>query len=100
MKNLQELLEDLEYETRSYEGRGMNGRSCLAITVSSGFNVGKLFADILGTCIERLDERSAEDPDRYDDEWNTVIEAFENMQTDSMGKGVVIYFPTEKYEEE
>ena len=88
MNTFQQFLDDMGYEPMSYSGRGMYGKRCLAIQVDRDFSVNKLFIKILEHWVP------AEGPRRED-----LIEAFENVQMDSLGKGMVIYFPGEQYEE-
>lgn len=63
----------------AYSGRGMYGNKCL------GFNV-----DDLNTFLSELFYSIDADHVQYPDE---LAEAFQGMKTDSMGMGMVIYFP-------
>jgi len=85
--SLQTILENVSDEAsdvqlRSYSGRGMHGKKCLAVT---GATVGELMAAIIMqlVCFKG---------DHYE-----VAEAIENHQTDSLGRGIVIYFPGVEY---
>lgn len=83
MNTLQECLEKLAdyfgFDVRSYSGRGMYGKTCLAIVgegislISLGYALGEMDCDI----------------DKYD---------LDNMRSDSMGLGMVYYWPNIEYE--
>ncbi len=82
MHDVQRILEDIGYETRSYSGRGMYGKQCLGIELDEG--MGSLFADIL---------ESIEPDDLFE-----MSKAFRQMQQDSLGMGKIIYFPSIPFE--
>ena len=80
---LEALVASCGYEPRSYSGRGMYGRECLAFTIGSGAdqpaNPLGVVAEIVAAC-----------PEQWEDE---LIELFQDAKTDQMGLGTVIYFP-------
>ena len=88
-ETLKRFIEDAGYETRSYSGRCMYGKSCIGfVTSDSEFYVGAaIVANIEDEC------------DRFD-----LCEVFHHAKVDSMGRDIIIYFPNipyeEKYEEE
>jgi hypothetical protein len=88
---LQEILESAGYSVQSYSGRGMYGKNCLGVDVS---NLGKLFADVLKE-LDLLGENGGGELE--DDSQAAAIEdlatAFEEMRTDSLGRGMIVYFP-------
>lgn len=79
---LQQLIEESmsEYETRSYSGRGMYGRSCLGVIVNDALN----FIFVLGYTIAEynLDELTED-----------TIKAPVKIATDGMGLDTIVYFP-------
>jgi hypothetical protein len=75
---LQELLEDGGLRTRDYSGRYMYGKKCLGVEV-----------DDLGGFISAVFQVAAE----ADCDFSEIAESFQDMRTDSMGSGVIIYFP-------
>ncbi len=75
---LQEIFEAAEFNVRSYSGRGMFRRECLAITTD--LDLGQVFAAVLEGV-------------QGNDDTMEIQEAFQNMRTDQMGLGSVIYFP-------
>lgn len=82
---LQEILERNGVEgVQSYSGRGMYGKTCLGVSVDS---LGAFFATVL-KCV------------RGEDDTQAIQKAFAGMATDSMGRGVVVYFPSVHFEEE
>lgn len=86
---MQELIEDTESSRpRSYSGRGMYGRECLAVDVADG--VFALVADLI-TAARELDD---------DATFDVLEEALRHARTDSMGRGQVLYFPGIPYVDE
>lgn len=76
----QEFLEDQDYETRPYSGRGMFGKTCLAVTVD----------DLTGAAFDirfRLGAHSHEIWPNGSAKW------------DNLGRGFIIYWPHEPYKE-
>jgi len=88
---LQLLLENTDYadRLRSYSGRGMYGKSCLGVTVSS---MGDLIADLLGAAVDSTQ-------DEPDGEMSVAdaAEAVRGMRTDNMGHDTIAYFPGVPY---
>lgn len=79
-----EFLRALGYEPRPYSGRSMYGAECWSIHETS---VAVFAAEILDY---EADERL--DPDTR----AMAIRALRTCREDSMGRGSVLYFPTEK----
>jgi hypothetical protein len=77
---LQTLLEDNDFNARSYSGRGMNGKTCLAVSLGSDF-AGDLL--LIGSLIA----------DHNTDNPTEVIDIPTETRTDSMGRGIVVYWP-------
>ena len=90
MKNkhpLQKLLE-LSEGVSEYSGRGMFGRTCVAVTVQSPGS----FVAHLARLIAGLDDNVANE--LSDEEVEIALDTLERGWThDSMGKGIIIYFP-------
>ena len=84
MFNLQSTIENAGYETRSYSGRGMYGKQCLGI---SSENVIETIVDILHWAFSEGD----------DDLYYALSKAMQSAKTDSMGHGLIIYFPDHEY---
>lgn len=76
--NLVEFLEEAGLDPYPYSGRGMFGKQCVAVTVSS---IGRLFADVL-LSVESTGANAEE-----------LSEVFEGMRYDNMGHDYVFYFP-------
>jgi hypothetical protein len=77
--NLQTILEACDdCQVCSYSGRGMSGRTCLGIVVNS--SVG----EVLAMLVESVDDSNREE----------IVQAVRSMRTDSMGRGVVLYWPS------
>lgn len=88
--NFQELLENAGYETRSYSGRGMFGKQCLAIsTDDSPFDVA---ANLLETSIRSIEVSEVEFDQQH------FADILRQTRSDSMGLGSVYYWPSETYE--
>lgn len=76
----QEYLEDLGYNTRAYSGRGMYGRSCLAVTVD----------DEPLTVAWDIARSASEDEQE-------LLPA--NICWDNMGRSSVVYWPQVEFSE-
>ena len=76
------MLENAGIETRSYSGRGMYGKECLGVSIDRG-GLGNFIADVL----ENLDTDRVEE----------IAEAFRHLSTDSLGLGMIAYFPGVPY---
>ncbi len=85
MSKLQQILEDAGFETRSYSGRAMYGKSCLGVEVARGQSLGELFATII---------ENVEEDDRYE-----VAQQVRRLCTDSMGLGTIVYFPNVEFDD-
>lgn len=77
-----ELLEAVGYTVRPYSGRSMYGRACPAIDVTPCIFAGAVL-DYEGETRLNPDERAM------------LIRALRGAREDSMGRGSVLYFPTE-----
>jgi hypothetical protein len=81
---LQRELEDAGHEVRSYSGRGMYGKDCLGCD-SMTLEEFVLFAFELGSHLN--------DDEEKEDERDLISRALARVKTDSMGMGIIIYFP-------
>jgi len=79
-QRLIELLEDAECEPRSYSGRGMYGRRCVAVVPDSYSSEGHVAAL---TMLYAADETEQQE----------LVTIWRDVQSDGMGRGIVIYFP-------
>lgn len=90
---LQTLIEDAGYDTRSYSGRGMYGKTCFA--VSTHDIVGRFISCIMQVygciCSDSNDDSVAMDAR------DEVERAMSHLQSDSMGLGRVYYWPGVPY---
>lgn len=77
MSALQKVLEENDFEVRSYSGRGMYGKTCLGVDIPHGMG------HLMATLILTVDEDDRDD----------VACAVETLCTDSMGLGQIVYFP-------
>lgn len=73
-------------DVRSYSGRGMNGKRCVGVDLDQPSDVGALFAE----CIRH----AAENPDDAEE----LADMAGSYSQDSMGKGVIIYWPNIAWE--
>jgi len=84
-EQLIELIDGTGYNARSYSGRGMFGKFCVAVTVPSAMNfAGKLVLEAFTRGIDMLE----------------VCEVLELAQEDAMGRNRIIYWPAYSAEEE
>lgn len=77
---LQDLLEHADYTCRSYSGRAMYGKTCLAVEIDG--TMGMLISCVIQAVGDGVVPNYAE-----------AAEAFMKMKTDSMGLGTIAYFP-------
>lgn len=78
-----DFLRALGYDPCPYSGRGMGGATCWAIDVTPA---------IFAAAILDYEQDERLDPDTR----AMAIRALRNAREDSMGRGSVLYFPTEK----
>jgi hypothetical protein len=83
---LKVFFEECGLDVMSYSGRGMFGKECVGVQVD---NLGEFFAEVIYG-LEPDDERMDKE---------TLAEAFRNMKTDELGRGMVVYFPKVKWED-
>jgi hypothetical protein len=86
MKILAEIISDAGHEPYAYSGRFMYGDTCLAV---DGDNQTELVADIMAAA------QHHEDADL-----DSVADILKKARTDSMGMGIVMYWPSIKFEGE
>lgn len=82
--NLSNAIKSQGYTPRSYSGRGMYGKQCLAFSTD----------DSAITAVAAIVGNIRDEGERLE-----VVEAFEGARSDSMGLGTVIYFPRIAFEE-
>ena len=80
---------DLDYEVRSYSGRGMYGKSCLGIDVPRGTSAAKVAFQLAVELARLGDEGEDAISDLSDLEWCQ----------DSMGMDSIVYLPGLAWEE-
>lgn len=85
-KKLAELIQDAGYGVRSYSGRGMYGKECLAVGGGDVPDPLSLFAEILDTC----------EPEDVE----IVTEAMRDARQDSLGRGTITYWSRLPWAEE
>lgn len=98
MHIIQKLLsagQGTEFGVRSYTGRGCR-ESCLGVTMDAHYELGGLFAHLLRETIRSNHNNAYSNMDMLAD----LSDAFDNMRSDSLGRGTIVYFPGIKYEEE
>ncbi len=81
-KQLKDIIEMTSYETRSYSGRGMDGKECLAFTADAGTSSFAVAADLMAAALYA-----------GEDFIESVLAAMRGIRTDSLGRGTVFYFP-------
>lgn len=85
---LQRIIEDGEFNCRSYSGRGMYGKSCLGVEIDLNHDssLGSLMASIVYLTTEDCQEE--------------VAEGLKRLRMDSLGLGQIVYFPGIPYSED
>jgi hypothetical protein len=81
----QELIEDADYTTHSYSGRGMYGKDCLGVELDDNQSVLQFIADLMNCAREQ------------DKVLDDIIPFIRGAKEDSMGCGIVVYFPDVEY---
>ncbi len=79
---LVELFQDAGYEPRSYSGRGMYGKECLAVSCE---NPVETVLDVIWAA------SNIQEVER-------VVTALRGSRTDSLGRSEVLYFPNVEWE--
>ena len=85
---LQTACEELAIPCRSYSGRGMYGKECLGIDIDRGA-LGGTIADLVDHVFGTFDLDKDSDLDAV----TAITEALRRMASDSMGMGMIYYFP-------
>lgn len=77
-RNVWEQLQD-EYNVRNdYSGRGMYGETCFGVSGADEFTLGVIFHRLMG---------------------DTAVELANRANTDTLGRGTIVYFPGVKLED-
>jgi len=84
-----------EMRIRSYSGRGMYGKECMALVCQSYGQVARVIAGVMRFACDQA-ENNPESPVEVDD----VEINLGRMQMDSMGRGIVAYWPDIPFEGE
>lgn len=87
--DFQKLLEDAGLTPRSYSGRGMYGKQCLGVD-SNGSGM-----EVIATLISLLAENEVTQSDLRE-----LADILEDSKTDSMGRGIIMYWPNIPFEGE
>lgn len=87
-KEFYELLVERGGNVRSYSGRGMFGKQCLALCIEYYFQ--NIFG-FIAECVAIIDDES----ERLD-----VAKIFSQTRSDSLGRGSVYYWPDIAWDEE
>jgi hypothetical protein len=91
--DLQLLLTNAGFEVRSYSGRGMNGKTCLAVVVDREDNAAAMFAELLA--LTSSHDGSSTDTLAV---MEVIQEALRDHRTESMGRDTVVYWPNVSYD--
>lgn len=95
---LQHIVTIAGYDVRSYSGRGMGGIQCLGVDLEAGKSLATFTADLLAQVASLVTSNmNGHDVDYFHEAMDAVIEGLRKAQTDSMGRGTIIYFPGVKY---
>jgi len=87
---IQIICEQNDINVRSYSGRGMYGKECLGITFKRGMG----FVNVVDAMLEYIQNN-----EEYYIEIESFREGIRDMQSDSMGLGTVVYFPSVEYDD-
>lgn len=78
-----------DYTVRDYSGRGMYGNSCAGIVLEGQREANRFLMALAALTVEKALYADESDPDPSSD----AMELAESVAMDSMGHGVVVYFP-------
>ena len=81
-EQLIEVLEDADLELRSYSGRAMYGKECVAFTCEPDA--------LIGIIAETIHEASQ---NYQPEQVGELVQAMKRARTDELGRSVVVYFP-------
>jgi hypothetical protein len=100
----QEVLGAPSFRIHSYSGRGMFGDSCLAVTIDrDGINEYELMGRVVEAAAQHGADKADNEHEFSGESVNEAIEpvvtALHGTRTDSMGLGIVIYWPHIGYQE-
>jgi|WetSurMetagenome_2_1015567.scaffolds.fasta_scaffold130486_2 hypothetical protein len=99
-KMFQEILQDVCFNNGgsvdNYSGRGMFGKGCLSISVRYGseFDVISHIIDYVSENINTICQQLGY---TTQDIWTAVANMIRDTRTDSLGKGIVVYWPDLSY---
>lgn len=85
--HFQKMCEYSSFLMRSYSGRCMYGKECLAVDLERK-SVGEFFA----TLFEDMNDQQPSEEDK-----EAFAEALRSHRTDHLGRGIIIYFPDIPY---
>lgn len=83
---IKEALEDAGYETRSYSGRCMYGKSCLGVVTRDSS------AKVVLAVVNEFIRTSALEPEATVDAVSDLCNTLEAVSGDSMGRSSIIYW--------
>ena len=86
MSKLQRIFENADYNVRSYSGRGMYGKTCLGVEIP---NLGDFLSDLVEGLVGVEEDECLE-----------VAASIRYLATDSMGQGMIVYFPRTPFDSE
>jgi hypothetical protein len=82
MHRLQEVIQGAGFETRDYSGRGMYGKYCLGVDLDTTSG----FISTVGRYV------------RGEDDEDEIMRKLDSYSSDSMGLGIIVYWPSVPYE--
>ena len=88
-----QLCETTGCDIRSYSGCGRYGDKCIGIDIDRGSSLGGVISDLLDTAID-IDFDTG-----TNDATTALSKALHDMTTDSMGLGMIVYFPSIVWED-
>lgn len=96
-KKIVSAFESAGYEVRSYSGRGMYGKECLAVTSEASGNV------IINVVLQIMDAINGPSSDAYYESVEAaknLIQSLQNHREDSIGRSSIIYWPNIAWEDD
>jgi hypothetical protein len=89
MEALDGLVDDGDVRTDGYSGKGMYGNTCAGITFDSVTQSFRFFTELGRIAVAY----ESDDDEALEQAAGAVLDLVDAATTDSMGRGVIVYFP-------
>ena len=99
--NARELIELTDYTPRKYSGRAMYGKQCLGVEIDRYESPYEFFAALIENAAEEAVERLDDEGEvAVYDTFEEVSRMMRRTRSDSLGLGMILYWPHIPWEED